>query len=290
MLARLSSTIERRGGAKVAMSPDYDTLLYALETSMFLVPELPGRVWRLSVPGIQGRITTDSDAFANLVGAALLDETNADEVIWQVREIFANEGKEFGWLVGPLSTPPDLSDRLEQAGLVRATEMAGMVRGDLGDPISANPAVYVHEATEEDLEPAVHILAEAMEISPERTRAMTEALFFSPDAIERRIYLAFVEGIDYPVATAGMLYTPYEPIAVLLSAATMPNFRGYGIYTSLMARRLADAHRDGIEAAVIQAVRTTSAPICRKLGFAEIAGLVMYTGYPDEGWEETPEF
>ncbi len=272
------------------MSLEYDTFLYALETSMFLVPELPGRVWQLSVPGIQGRITTDSDAFANLVGAATLDDYNADEIIWRVREIFANEGSEFGWLVGPLSTPPDLPDRLEQAGLVKAAEMAGMVRGDLGDPISANPAVYVREATEDDLEPAVHVLAEAMEIEPERTRAMTEAMFFSPESIERRIYLAFVEGVEYPVATAGMIYAPYAPIAVLLSAATMPDFRGYGIYTSLMARRLADAYRDGMEAAIIQAVRSTSAPICRKLGFAEIASLVMYTGYPEDEWEEPQEF
>ena len=54
-----------------------------------------------------------------------------------------------------------------------------------------------------------------------------------------------------------------------------------------MARRLADARQDGIEAAVIQAVRTTSAPICRKLGFVEIAPLEMYVGYAaDEGWSE----
>jgi N-acetylglutamate synthase-like GNAT family acetyltransferase len=94
----------------------------------------------------------------------------------------------------------------------------------------------------------------------------------------RRVYLAYVEGVDYPVATAGMLYMPNLPIALLLSSATLPDFRGYGIYTSLTARRLADAHQDGIEAAVIQAVRATSAPICRKLGFVEIAPMELYVG------------
>ena len=86
--------------------------------------------------------------------------------------------------------------------------------------------------------------------------------------------------MDYPVATAGMLYMPDLPIALLLSSATLPDFRGYGIYTSLMARRLADARQDGIEAAVIQAVRATSAPICRKLGFVEIDadGAVCWSG------------
>ena len=260
------------------MSIDEETLLYALETSAFLVPELLGRVERLDVPGIQGRITADSDPFANLVGASTLDEGNADETIWQVREIYAGWNKEFGWLVGPLSTPWDLSGRLESAGLARSVEMAGMVRTDLGKAIVANPAVYVHEATTDDVEATIHTLADAMEIPADSTYAMTESLFFSPEPIVRRVYLAYVEGVDTPVATAGMLYLPDQPIALLLSSATLPNFRGYGIYTSLMARRLADARGDGIEAAIIQAVRTTSAPICGKLGFVEIAPMALYVG------------
>jgi hypothetical protein len=269
------------------MSMDEGTLLYALETSAFLVPALPGRVERLEVPGVQGRITADSDPFANLVGAATLDEGNADETIWRVREIYADWNKEFGWLVSPLSTPFDLPGRLEGAGLVKAVELAGMVYTDLSRQIKTNPAVYVHEATADDLEATIHTLADAMEIPADRTYAMTEALFFSPEPIVRRVYLAYVEGVDTPVATAGMLYMPDQPIALLLSSATLPDFRGYGIYTSLTARRLADARQDGIEAAVIQAVRTTSAPICRKLGFVEIAPLEMYVGYAEtEGWSE----
>ena len=269
------------------MSLDEGTLLWALETSLFLVPELPDRVERLEVSGVQGRITADSDPFANLVGAATLDEGNADETIRQVREIYAGWRKEFGWLVGPLSTPCDLPARLEAAGLVKTAELAGMIHTDLGRSIATNPAVYVHEATNEDLAAAIHTLADAMEMPAERTYAMTEALFLSPEPIMRRVYLAFVEGVDYPVATAAMLYLTDQPIAVMLSAATLPDFRGYGIYTSLMARRLADAHGDGLEAAVIQAVRNTSAPICRKLGFVEVAAMELYAGYTeDEGWAD----
>jgi hypothetical protein len=264
-----------------AMSIDEHTLLWALETSAFLVPELPGRVERLGVPGVQGRITADSDPFANLVGAATLDEGNVDETIRQVCEIYAGWNKEFGWLVSPLSTPFDLPGRLEGAGLVKSVEMAGMVCTDLGRPIAPNPAVYVHEATADDAEATIFTLAAAMEIPADRTYAMTEALFFSPEPIVRRVYLAYVEGVDYPVATAGMLCMLDQPIALLLSSATLPDFRGYGIYTSLTARRLADAHQDGIEAAIIQAVRATSAPICRKLGFVEIMPMDLYIGHAE---------
>jgi len=169
------------------MSIDEQTLLYALETSAFLVPELPGRVERLGVPGIQGRITADSDPFANLVGAATLDEGNADETIWQVCEIYAGWNKEFGWLVSPLSTPFDLPARLEGAGLVKSVAMAGMVCTDLSRPIASNPAVYIHEATADDVEAAIHTLADAMEIPADRAYAMTEALFCARDLCNERI-------------------------------------------------------------------------------------------------------
>jgi len=174
-----------------------DTLLDAIETSLYLLPELPGRVDWLSVPGMRGRITAGSDFFANLVGAATLDAQNADETIRQVYDLFAGQNKEFGWIVGPRSTPADLAGRLQGAGLEK-------------------------------------------------------------------------------------IVIPHQPIVVLFCAATLEAYRGQGVYTSLVARRLADAHSDGAQAAVIQAVRTTSAPICQKLGFVEMCGLEWYAWFPEE--------
>ena len=72
------------------MGLDEYALLEVLETSPFLVPELEGRVARLWVPKVQGRITSDSDPFANLVGAATLDDEHVEETIWQVRDIYAS--------------------------------------------------------------------------------------------------------------------------------------------------------------------------------------------------------
>ncbi len=53
-----------------------------------------------------------------------------------------------------------------------------------------------------------------------------------------------------------------------------------GICTALVARRLADARAAGAEAAVIQAVRGTSAPVCANLGFKEILPLEFYAWVP----------
>jgi len=62
----------------------------------------------------------------------------------------------------------------------------------------------------------------------------------------------------------------------------IPGVRGRGVYTSLVARRMADAYRDGARAAVIQAVRSTSAPICQKHGFVEFFNLDWYIWEPED--------
>jgi predicted GNAT family acetyltransferase len=69
---------------------------------------------------------------------------------------------------------------------------------------------------------------------------------------------------------------------LLGGAATLPEHRGRGIYSALVAKRLTDARAHGRTAAVIQAVRASSAPIVAKLGFREICSLDFYA------WEGAP--
>lgn len=260
---------------------DLDTLLDALEIAAFLLPELPGRVESFQADGVRARITWDSDPFANLVGAATLNEENADAAIWDAFSYFAEQHKAFGWLVGPRSTPWDLADRLYRFGMQWEASSAGMVHPYPAVFIPTNPAVHVWEAGVEDFETAGWLMAEGMGVAREQTRAVTEALFFGEGPVDRRVYLATLEGVNYPVGFASMVYVPDQPIVHLASAATLEGFRGHGIYTALVAQRLADANRDGAEAAIIHANRNTSAPICRKLGFEEIAGLEWFAWYPE---------
>jgi predicted GNAT family acetyltransferase len=101
------------------------------------------------------------------------------------------------------------------------------------------------------------------------------------DQLKFSVYLAFLEEIDEPVACSLMFHVPDQPIVMMSGAATLQEHRGKGIYTSFVARRLADARKQGAEAAAILAVRATSAPICRKLGFKEICGLEFYSWKPE---------
>lgn len=263
------------------MLPELDILLDALEIAAFLLPELPGRVETFPADGIYVRNTWDSDPFANLVGVATLDEDNVDSAIWDVLRFFGEQDKAFGWLVGPRSTPWDLPERLHRAGLQWVSGIAGMAHPYPAVFIPTNPEVYIWEADVEDFDTAGWLMAEGMGVARDQTRAVTEALFFGEGLVDRRVYLATLAGVDYPVGFGSMVYVPDQPIAHLASAATLEGYRGHGIYTALVARRLADAHRDGAEAAIIHANRITSAPICRKLGFEEVAGLELFAWRPE---------
>jgi GNAT superfamily N-acetyltransferase len=255
---------------------DESILNESIETSMFLLPEVTGKVRTISLPGIRGRITDSSDFFANLVGASTLNPKNAEDTIRQVCRLFEREGKEFGWVIGPKSTPPHLAELLQRAGFTRKVEMAGMALSDLRVSIRTNPAVHIREASGEDLQPASELLAEALGITEEGANVITQALLWNRESPRTRVYLAYLDGVHDAVGIAAALYLPDHPIVDLYCAATLKAYRGRGIYSSLVARRIRDAFQEGMRAAIIQAVRETSAPICQKIGFLEIGKLEWY--------------
>jgi hypothetical protein len=63
-------------------------------------------------------------------------------------------------------------------------------------------------------------------------------------------------------------------------AVTLEGYRGRGVYTSLVARRLEDARDRGMTAAVIQSASVSSEPICRGLGFRQVCSMAGYGWVP----------
>ena len=109
---------------------------------------------------------------------------------------------------------------------------------------------------------------------------LCEILYFAEAEVRARNYFASVDDLTGPVAAASTIYDPSDPVVILAGSAVLEEHRGRGIYRSLVRRRLEDVRRDGIEAAVIQAVRSTSAPICRSLGFEEVSSQELYAWSP----------
>ena len=262
------------------MTASTDQLLDAVERTLFVYPEVPGLVSDLRVPGVWGRESPVSHPVANLVGCADLDEANADQTITAVRDRFAAQKKAFGWITSPSSRPRDLSERLVAAGFVKADELAGMVLTDLALPIRANPEVEVRPASVAEQREAIPMTASAYGLPFDVATWFTEVLIQAGERVRFEMYHAFLPGHSGPVAFGNLVFIPGTSIVLLGGAATVSDLRGRGVYTSLVARRLADARAAGADAAVIQAVRGTSAPVCAKLGFKEILPLDFYAWVP----------
>jgi len=256
------------------MAASKETILHALENSVFEFPEMPGRWEVLDFPGVRAHATPQaSHPIGNLIGVSTLTEEHADAVIAQVRGFFAERHHTVGWWVNPSSTPGDLVIRLEAAGFAKVIEQAGQVLTNMGLEIKVNPAVTVRQATRDDREALIRVYATAYPLPEEMAAVWTDVL---PLATGGRHYLAFLDGVEGPVAVASLFPFPNSTVAVMQGAATLNAYRGNGVYTALMAKRLADARDMGMEAAILQADRATSAPICANLGFEEVCSIDLY--------------
>ena len=249
-------------------------LVEAIESTLFIYPAVHGILQDLGIPGLRGRITKVSHPIANLCGDARFSERESEAMIEKVRQRYGDLA--FGWVTGPSTRPADLPRRLEDAGLTHADSLAGMTLTDLATPIAANRNARIEETSMKDAIAGSEMMARAYGLPIDVMRVFNEMLAAAAARIKSRAYFGYVDGNDSPVAWGFLVYLPDSPTVLLGGAATLEEHRGNGLYSALTARRLADARADGRTAAVVQADRRTSAPICAKLGFREICGLEIF--------------
>jgi GNAT superfamily N-acetyltransferase len=259
-----------------------DALIAAIESSLQVYPPVSGLSEDLAIKGVRGRVTDLSHPLANLVGMADIAPDDVDATLKMVRNRYSRGRKAYGWVTGPLTRPHDLGEWLVASGLVKEDEMAGMVLTDLAVPIAVAPKIEIREATLHEAQAASGMMARAYDMPEEVARFFNVLLAMTDSKVKNRGYFAYVDGGIDPVGWSYLVYLPDSPIVLLGGAATVPEHRGRGIYSALVAKRLADARTDGRSAAVIQAVRSTSAPIAARLGFREVCGLEFYA------WEGAP--
>lgn len=252
-------------------------LVEAITSSLLMYPPVPGLTEAIGVPGLQGRATKLSHPLANLVGGARLSEGNADATIAKVKQRFAAEKLAFGWVTGPGDTPPDLERRLTVADLHPIAHLAGMA-APVGLSVPSNDVVRVREVTPGEAGRETEMMGRAYGMPSEIVDLFNRLLVAAP-TIRSRSYFAYL-GDDRPIAWSYLVYLPNSKIVLLGGAATLPESRGRGVYSALVRQRLADARADGREAAVIQADRDTSAPICAKLGFRELCSMDVFAWMP----------
>ncbi|UCH27655.1 MAG: hypothetical protein JSV66_08460 [Trueperaceae bacterium] len=257
-----------------------ERLQNAIETSDIDIPEIPGQITHLKIPGVRGYCSPSRNATLNRVGGARLKIDQVDGVIARVREFFAQRRSGFTWMVGPNTVPTDLGERLLAAGLTKDAESAGMALTDLTHPIPATAPVLVREVSDDAYRAASGMIARAFDLTEPVVGKLIDSQLVMRNRIAQHHYLAYLD-TGQPVAYGSIMYLPSLPVALLGGAATLIEHRGKGIYTTLLAVRIARAHADGRAATIVQADRATSAPICAKYGFRELCHLTAYS-YPAE--------
>jgi GNAT superfamily N-acetyltransferase len=177
------------------------------------------------------------------------------------------------WNVGSSATPTGLPDRLRALGL--------------GDPEPPFEPVAAAMALERE-PPAVDGVEVRRIETLEEHRAGLEIMLASatfpdaPAAAERERAAEVFERRQRRGGLQWLAYVDGRPVAFALAdrglaglylggGSTLPEARGRGCYRALVRARWDEAIRLGLPGLAVQAQYGTSAPILRRLGFAEVA-------------------
>ncbi|MGD0863051.1 MAG: hypothetical protein ABSA21_09875 [Candidatus Limnocylindrales bacterium] len=190
-----------------------------------------------------------------------------------VREWFGARGRErFLWVIGPSTKPTDLERRLLDLGAEpnpTCSTATAMVL-DHEPPDAPGGVALRRIRTFEDYVAMWEVVFEAFDIPEDEQQAVRATLAARwsevADDDARWDYLALVEG--RPVAVGGVRRTVAGPLW-LSGGATLPAWRGRGVYRALVRARWDDAARLGAAGLLVQA-SSMSCPILERLGFRPV--------------------
>ena len=95
---------------------------------------------------------------------------------------------------------------------------------------------------------------------------LTQTLADAPEQMS--IYVAYVN--RQPASSAWIYFPPHSQFASLWGGSTLPEFRGQGLYTALLAVRVQEALKRNVSYLTVDA-SPMSRPILEKFGFEKIA-------------------
>jgi hypothetical protein len=212
--------------------------------------------------------------WANRISYVRTDPDHVEELIEEALAFFGEIP--FTWVVGPTTSPSDISDRLVSRGLVDV--------GD-GDLLTAElplrglrtaKDLVIREVENEELASIGLRLAHPHAGPDEMSSMLSERMDYLRHPTRRGGYLvAFIGGT--PVANAGYRYAADGSTVYLTGAETVEYFRGRGVYQSMVSYRAEAAVARGCRYAAIRSRRDTSLPILVKRGFVNHGHLPIFT-------------
>ena len=213
---------------------------------------------------------------AGLEGDAL------DTLIARQVRLFAERGERFEWKYHGHDLPADLPERLRAAGFVpEETETVVIGRVDV---IAAEPRLPKEVVIREVLEPADLARIARLEASVWNPDDQPDHSWVDDLAAERaadpeglRLFLA--EAGDLAVCAGWVRFPSGTEFVTFWGGATLPAWRGRGIYRALVAHRATLAAERGRRYIEVDA-SDDSRPILERLGFVAVTTTTPYVWSP----------
>jgi GNAT superfamily N-acetyltransferase len=209
-----------------------------------------------------------------LEGAAL------DELIARQVRVFAERGERFEWKLHGHDLPADLPDRLLTMGFV-PEEQETVVIALVAD-VAAEPRPPEGVALREVSERAELDRIEAMEAAvwQDDHGWLAESLDAERAADPEAIAIVVAEVGDDAVCAGWVRFEGGSDFATLWGGATLPDWRGRGVYRATVAYRAGLAARRGFRYLQVDA-SDDSRPILERLGFVAVTTTTPFIWSPD---------
>jgi GNAT superfamily N-acetyltransferase len=227
------------------------------------------------------RVTAPAGSDSSFVEWSDLDESTADTEISAQLAYFTERGQAFEWKTYGRDLPADLGARLAAAGFV-AEDPEAFVVGELADVLAATaghddvPGVHIRDARPADLAGMVALSAGVW--GHDATAMLTE--LFAEQAPDPRRLPILVAVADGDIVSAGWLRLPRDaPFASLWGGATLPAWRGRGVYRALVRRRALAAAQTGHRYLQVDCT-PDSRPILERLGLRQLDVTTPYRWKP----------
>jgi GNAT superfamily N-acetyltransferase len=245
---------------------DVDATLAATQLDLFWLPP-DARV--VSRPEIVYLACDRDVGYLNSVLAFDAADASVPALVAEVAAAHARVTSRF--MLGARAQRPAVERALEAAGYEREHELlAYAIDVDAYRP-RPNPGVVARRvATLADLEGGLDAASRAFGRGDHLDH---DARLRELDACTRpgaRVarFVAWDEATGAPLASAGITLFPALDFGLLWAGGTVPEARGRGAYSALVAARVAEARARGLRAVGLYARATTSAPIVDKQGFS----------------------
>jgi GNAT superfamily N-acetyltransferase len=241
-------------------------------------PDPPAGVWH-ERDGPLVRVVGEERGFVGAPRDTGARGADLDRLIARQRDYFAARGEAVEWKTYDYDEPPDLPCRLRAAGFVPEDPETVVVA--LASDIAAEPVLPAGVVLRQVTAGADMHRIGAMESAVWQTsRDRAAGHLIREVTAAPGDYLVLAAEAGGRVVCAGWLEMRRgNQFAGLWGGATLPGWRGRGIYRALVARRAQLAAARGVRYLRVDA-STDSAPVLRRLGFQPLAVTTPYVWAP----------